>query len=720
MDEALKNKEPLLMKLSGQKDTSLYGTQTAQRWIEERYPSAKVLILDSATCNDPSNPKTFIDGEVINKSSDGFYACELVESADGMKAKRKTQRILSYLNHSCSEIKRFRQAEIFGQYDAVYYTNACSTGLSFEAGPFKHFLQIEQGAGSIDDAMQATARWRDPDINRLVYIKEKIPAPNGNGATDSLKLRAGKDANWNAELEALSKANVNYLPEKQLNVGGNIGQLFRNYRLKIEALRNAQAGSYADDYYELLARANYDVRTAFNGAWAAMNGAGQESFIQEIRDCRDGKSAANDVEVSDRNVDGKDLAKLEKKTQLTRAETQEIAKLKAMKRYGLEADEVTPEIVAAEKDGLYKQLCDRHYLESGVQASAERDSDRMHLAAAHGRNWTDDLLRGTQAYRVQLLSDIGILDLIQKMRTIGDDDKPYAIHKYSPEVAAIEDKLLERRTDLKNVFRITAGKRNPETKQIEIERPIAIIQSLLKQLRLNISADERSRPDGHKGKSPVGIFRLKDLLEGEDGSSLIDYEKFRAIKRAQDSEIVGAIEKKEANNKRRAKQKEADSKLRAEEKEAKRRAKNGRENQWSVKICALDAENVESIDTHSFEVQKVGKNCALDAYTEYIETFKAQDYQAPIYHPGFSAPIAAPIAAPAAQNLDHDYLMPDSWNSQRLVEVEGLFQFGSSLSPWEAIGLDESLGQIIIRNRYGAETQASLCELKPWRELVPA
>lgn len=697
-DVAFANNEPSLLKLSGSKDTSLYSTETARRWAEERHPGKPILILDSVSCKDPSNPQTFIQAEVIRKGANGAYCCELIHTEAGFVAKTETARILSYLNHPCSEIKRFRQARIFGQYASVVFTNCANTGLSLEAGPFKRFFQIEMGAGSIDDLMQATARWRK-SIDRLIFVKPAIPAPYGNGATDPLKLGAGKDKNWNSQIEALARAEVPFLPRNQLNVGGNLGQLWRNFCLHIEAERNAQASDYAGEYYDLLRAANYKVRAGFVGAWGSMTDGERSDFLQSVRDCRDGKSAANDQETSERPIEGKDLEKLEKKTQRTRAETQEIAKLKAIKRYGLEAAQVTPAVISAEKSGLYKRLSDRHYLELGADGAAQRDSARMQLAATHGRSWASDLLKGAQAYRVQLLQDVGLVDLLEHLRGLDADGNPNAIHKRSPEVLAMLPKLEKRRGDLKNAFRITVGK---ETKifavdgsvaeqVIEIERPIAIIQSLLKLLELNIKAAQKKvRIEGEK--NPTGIFRLVDLLKKKlpDGSSaaLIDYQKFKEIREAGDAELI--------------------------QKAATGTCPEQPGDVLYSGFCALDVKTTEAVDAYTVEAEKGIKKCALDVYRYSNQASKAQPARESQDLNG-AAGTGTP-AQPPSPEPDY-YPLPAQYSEK---ESPGLYRWGSSLSPWHIVSEPNEIGQAYVESPYGVRMVAQLLELEPWRELVPA
>jgi len=535
MDEAMQNGERFIAKLSGQQDTSLYSTQTISRWAQQRYPHLKGLVLDSETCNDPSNPNTYIEvkaGEIsIAVDADGG-----VETKDRVES----VRILSYLNHPDSDVRRDRQAEIFGKYDYVLYTNACSTGISFEQGGFDCFFQIENGAGSIDDCMQSTARYRPTNIKRFVFCKEIVPAPYGNGATDHALLAAGKNNRWEAYIRSLVNADVFYLPDDTLLVGGNVGRLWQGYAMRMEAKRNGEARAYAEGFFNLLRAANYTVDIAFIPGWAAMDPIEKKEFKAELKACRDQSADINNKETSVVPIDNVDLPTLEAKHQRTRTEGQQITKAKACERYGIDADAVTPELIKEEKNGLYLKLLSRLYLSLGAKQAAKRDAAKAQQGAKRGRTWADDILRTAQSHKVAMQEDLGVPALLAHL------SKPDAvITEVSPQVVSIIEKMKAQADDVKSVLNITVGKKivifgkgdAPDTHDIEVSKPITLIKSLLKTMHLDVKSQGRVTIDGRQ----VHKYGLVDkLIIEKDGvkTPIIDYEKFAIIRQDADEALI--------------------------------------------------------------------------------------------------------------------------------------------------------------------------------------
>lgn len=536
MDTRLGQGQRGIVKLSGAKTESIYSTKTA---IAMFGATKKILVLDHQSLNDPSNPQTYFMAETLVRGTGGAYACEVVATPKGIVSKQTEQRLIGYISHPNPSIRDERQTRLLGCYDLVLYTNAVGSGVSLEQGGFDFRVQIENGAGSIDDCMQSTARYRPTDAVTFVYAKPVVPAPYGNGSSDPLRLQAGKDRNWNAQQAAIAKARVSHLPDNDLLVGGNLGQLWRGYSLQSEAERNSQASSYGDSFFDLLTESNYQVRPAFIPEWAALAESERKEYAAMVKAARDDNAKADDEETSDRDVDNADLQALSQKRQRTATESQQIKKLRAMERYGIAADAVTPELIKAEKKGLYSRLENRYYLERSSSDVAERDAAKVGLAMSHGRTWRDDLLKDSQGYKVQLQRAIGLDKFIAHIRTPGDDG-PVLIHEGTPQVVELVTAMAKYRDALKDAFRTTVGKKivkfepdGSKSEEIHIDRPMAVIQTLLKRLELNVKAKGRITIDGKQ----LRTYHFVDLLETKTGT-LIDFSKFTQIKREKDQEMI--------------------------------------------------------------------------------------------------------------------------------------------------------------------------------------
>ena len=691
LNAAIARGEKCLVKLSGADYDSVFSTKTAEAWFEGK----RILVLDHDATHDPTNPKAYLEAEKITRGTDGAYACEVIHTESGCKPRLSTQRIVAYISHRDPQIRAERQQRIFAQYDLVIFTNTISSGVSIEHGDFDCFFQIENGAGTIDDLMQSVARYRPP-IKRFIFVIGSTNPPHGNGSTDPLKLQAGDDRNWNSQQESIASATADWLPDNDLLVGGNLGQLWRGYCLLSKAERNRQAGDYAEEFFELLREANYQVRDAFIADWVLLGDSGQKAFHKSIKDCRTANAAADDSEVSDRNVEGVELKKLAQKRERTKPERQQIAKLRAMERYGVEADNVSPELIKAEKKGLYQRLSNRYYLEKGLEAAAERDVAKARKVSDRGRTWRDDVLRGAQAYKVRLQQEVGLDKFLSFLRTSGDDGQPVAVHHNSPEVVELLDNLIKHRDALADAFRVKVGEvttlhlDDGTTKDYtDISRPMEIIKTLLKRLELSLKpTGGTTRVHGRKAK----LFSLTDLLETDQGM-LIDYERFAELKVKADRILID---------------------------EAKNIGHSGSKNEPTGNLVAAIAESPVRV-----EFQPTGNLVAgnLVAINRVDQATKLPVDSAALYAKAEALASDSGRAAPAEilETAKPDYVVSEKQTEPEYIEIEhpGLYRHGSSLSPWQIISQPNSIGQVWIQGISGVQEVAQLTELAPWRELVP-
>lgn len=702
-EQALKAGEKCMMKLSGKDDESIFSTETALRWINERHQGKRALLLDSLTCATTDNLDTYIDAEIINQGQNGAYSCALVETADKQgnrhfKPRTEKKRILSYLNHADSFIKRFRQKCIFAKYDAVIYTNAAATGISFETPQFVRFFQIENGAGSIDDCMQSTARLRDTNVNRLIYAKPNIRAPHGNGATDPLELKAGKDKNWQKQQLLIGKADSPNLPTDNLSIEGALGKPWRAYSLRLQAERNKQAHSYGEAFFDLLKEANYTIKPAFNGEWAGLGDCGHKDFLDEIKACRDLNRDKNAVETSAEDTEGAELKKLKQQHERTAKQSRQVVKLQAMETYGLDADAVTPEIIKAEKKGLSLRLTNRYYLELGIEAAAERDRAKAAKIQKDGRTWNEDILRGSQAYRVALQSKIGLDKLIEHLRKPDADGNQRTLSKESPEVAGFIKQMVEHREELKNVFRVKVGQIETVENEdgsvdeaVVVERPMAIIQTMLKRLEMNLRAGKRIKGESFRR------YSLIDLLDKEqpDGElkPLIDYERFKQIIAKSDAELIA-----ESSNWHTEKIADIEQ---VEEK---------------VHLVVNEGENtLKDMQTKAFEQEDPSGKVHLVAYKSNNKATKCTDSSALISESGGAAqPQIGTTALRERAIATPDLLDPDV---DAAIELPGFYRWGSSLSPWELVSETNGTATI-VGGPFSIEMSAPLSELVPWVGVV--
>ena len=503
MGQCLERGGRFMAKLSGQKESSITGTQTLSAWLRATYPEKSGVVFDSETL------KT------------------LSVEAETETGKRE-MGVLEYLSPPSATLKKERQAEYFGNLDWVLFTSACSTGISFEEGAFTDFFQIEQGQGSVFDAMQATARYRPTNIRRHIFVAPRGMDTRGNGATSPNKLSAGKDMAWARQVMAVADAGCEWLNFEPLEYLSPVGRLWSNYATVRACEYNEQAYKYAECFFDGLSAEGYKVSVGFSGSWAGMSAKEKKEFRELLRSVRDANFDRRNKEQAAEDVSDADLQKLSKKRELSEVEERQLKKLRVMERYGLAADEVTAEAIAADKSGLYQRLLMRLYVEQGLEAAAKVDKARMADALDKGRMWSEDLMSKSAAHRVGLLEEIAVPALLAHLKRPDEEGHLNTITKLSPVVQEVMRRAVLLRGDIKQSLGSTVGKvttlflGDGKTEEvIDIARPIAIIQTLLKKMNYTVRSVGQTTVGGER----VHKFRLVDLL-AEDKASGIAYKDF--------------------------------------------------------------------------------------------------------------------------------------------------------------------------------------------------
>ena len=531
MAECLENGGRFIGKLSGQKDNSITGTQTLAVWLRERFPDKKGLVLDSSSLKNLTVPMTTDTGTV------------------------KEVRLLEYISHPDEETRIARQSTLFGEMHWLLFTNACSTGISLEAGGFTDFFQIEQGKGSVADILQATARYRPTNVQRHVYVTDRCLNTIGNGSSDPNKLSSDKDGAWGRQVMAVASVGCEWLLFEPIEYLSKLGRLWSNYAVIRACEFNEQGYQYSESFFDAAEAEGYKISVGFNGTWQAMSKAEQKKFKNVIKSARDRNFDAKNKAEADELVEGLDLKVLLKKRETSTIEDRQIVKLKAMDRYGLEAEEVTADIIKADKGGLYQRLLMRLYVEVGTEQTAKRDKAEMADKLNKGRMWTTDLLRRTSAHKVDLLEQLGIPEILAHLKGTDENGAPNFVTKDCPLVIDAIAKAIELRDDIKQSLGSTVGsvtkifdeEGKVAQEIVDVNRPISILQTLFKRLELNLASAGQITKEGNR----VHKFVLKDLLmvKGEAGSAedggeatalspVIDYERFRCNRLKKDEQLI--------------------------------------------------------------------------------------------------------------------------------------------------------------------------------------
>lgn len=543
--KSLDKGERIISKLSGQNETSIFGTCTAEAYCKLK--NKKALLLDSVTLKDPSNKNTFIEAKEIKISPDG-------ESYEVTRV----VPILVYINPIDGKEKIARQNEIFGQYDATFYTNALSSGMSIEADCFDTFVQIENGAGSIDDVFQSTGRPRKTDIKRFAFIKDCLQAPYGNGSPSAANIIKGETQ----AIQSLNKAQKSYgqsvnivgimgakFEDLSTNADycapGNIGSYWVNYAAMLAAKRNAQASEYAHHAWALLAEGGYEIKDDWreseapksfasvldeidaaieSGVELERNNDENKSIYDEMKQIRDDNKAAVYERRSLTDVEGKDLEKLEQKRLLTQDERDAIAKLRCMDRYGVEHYAVPPALLIAESEYLSSKLKLRVRLQDAATAAKVDTAQQVRMSAMAKNHFKHDLLRKSTGHKVLLLQQLGIDRLIARL-VAGEH-----IHSHMDSVVEICENMIRDRGIMKQVLGVTGSSWDSDDKEFVIKRPIASIKAVLAKLGYGL---ENTKKKATVRRERTNLFALTDEANG-----LIDFERFKDLLSIKDAEFI--------------------------------------------------------------------------------------------------------------------------------------------------------------------------------------
>ena len=294
-------------------------------------------------------------------------------------------------------------------HDWVICSPSITSGLSIDApGLFDEVLVI--GAGGqlpCEHLAQAAARVRDPACPVSIYAPAVAP---------QLRIGSG-DTSPAALLEHLSRCESRLLA--QLTAAGgwdparsNESPWLRCY-LELAADRNRQSHAYAATAAGLLEAEGWAVSTA---APAPDPGLVRQAAA-ELEDIAEAATAAADALVIAAELPGDDqAAALQRKRRLTQAERVELKRWKIARRWGLGQSPPTPEILAADRDGMPKRWRFGWLLGSidGRQLAARHDRRVAEQLAPDGIGWAPDLLRRSLGHRLAAADALGLPSWLER------------------------------------------------------------------------------------------------------------------------------------------------------------------------------------------------------------------------------------------------------------------------------------------------------------------
>ena len=357
---------------SAQKTKSKFGTRCLEAHFANKFPSLKILRIDSESVSDKTHPA---------------YGC------------------VSNLN------------KVLPEYDLVLASPAIETGVSIDVrSHFSSVWGIFQGVSPENSARQALARVREP-VPRHVWAAPYGLGAVGNGAVDVKDLLNSQ--------HKLAQANIQKLKDADFGQQ-DLEKSFDPTSLRAWAGLAIRINSAMIDYRgSILAglRGEGHQVVDVNGC----DGDKVKEELTEVRDCEHMKEAQA-IAVAPSISQG-EFDKLKEQRSKTQQERYEERKYGLKLRYGTD---VTPDLVIKDDDQWHPKIQMHYYATVGKQYLPSRDKKRLATIREQGEGqvWLPDMNRSLLSAVVESLEPLGILNLmapiVRQFRNNDDDLQEFA------------------------------------------------------------------------------------------------------------------------------------------------------------------------------------------------------------------------------------------------------------------------------------------------------
>lgn len=370
---------------------------------------------------------------------------------------------------------------IASRYDVVAASPAVAAGLSVTLRD--HFAAVMVAAGGTTDpdaVAQAAARVRD-DCPRHLFTPEQSPGAQlrtGSGDTDPAQLlrRLGEhEAATVAQLLAAGGWN----PERN-----DSGPWLRLWA-QLGAIRNRQRLAYRATVRGLLEREGYDATEAAPLAGPAV--AVAEAAAAALEAIAAEAQAADDAAViAAEPLTAAEARELARKRKRTPAERAQLARHRIAEAWGLGADDPTPALLEADREGLSRRARMGWILGSleARQLVAKHDQATAATLAPDGRAWAPDLCRETIGPKITAADALGLPAWLARSDS-SDGSEPAAwFTAADPTLLQLQATATAHGASLRQVLGVSPGKRG-----------ITTLRQLLALAGHRLEA-KRSRADG--------------------------------------------------------------------------------------------------------------------------------------------------------------------------------------------------------------------------------
>ena len=414
--ESIRNGDRAIVHTGAQKISSQWGTINLESLIKKAFPTLKILRIDAESVATPGH---------------SAYGC------------------MGNLN------------AVLPLYDVVIASPTIETGVSIDVKHFDRVFGFANGTQTVGAVCQTFARVRD-DIPRHIWIKEYSNQRIGNGSHDPGRLLKSQ--------EKLFKANFHFLGQLDAiaDFDDKTPQHLKTWAT-LSALHNYGFKNYRASILDLLEEEGYQLIDV-------VEPDDQPEIKQEVKAIAQANYHAHCEQVCETpTLNDLDYQKVRDKRAKTDAERLSEKKTAIAKRYLTE--DVTPDLVKADDQGLYGQLQLHYYLTVGNRYLKRRDTQKAAKLSHESKVFTPDFNHTALSAKVRAMQAVNIEQFF-------DGDRLFT----SESLEEWFDVLLSCRQDVKLYLNQTI---HPEK-----DTPIGVAQLLLVTMGLKLTCVERRRVEG--------------------------------------------------------------------------------------------------------------------------------------------------------------------------------------------------------------------------------
>jgi len=298
------------------------------------------------------------------------------------------------------------------RWDAIYCSPSISSGISFER--WKPAAVIAYSGGHIppEDVAQALARVRSPEVPAWVFAPEQCP---GNGLSMTGASSSTDPAQVIADLRAVTDPILRAVTDPILGALDQAGPEWLQAWAELAAIRNRQRWAYRATIAGLLEAEGWELQApgpAHDRTTATLIGDKLKALAL------DAQAAEDDAIINAEALDPAAAAELQRRRQLTPAETAALDRFKLAQRWGLGTVAPTVELLEADRDKLRDRLRLGWLLTTPEARELVPGHDWQACAALdpHGQAFAPDRLRATLGPKLTALQAVGFAALLQRFK----------------------------------------------------------------------------------------------------------------------------------------------------------------------------------------------------------------------------------------------------------------------------------------------------------------